>query len=386
MAVPLPCCGYSDSGMQALSKRVDIIRAKMQRDLDEISDRRADIHHKRALAETLRHRRSGIRKAALITRECDREERSIYDIESGRAKRRFEERVIPFLQAQGELVASARSIGAPSSRGGRQLPGTRKRRRIGEVASWTQQSGTDATIVREFMAEFENMPADPHVWNGDVCAICGGVQLLVERKATLCCEDCGSSVPHIDMSSCAHSTRSEMEFVAQSYKRSNHFLEWLNQLQAKESTRVSDAILERVMGHLYSHGARKAEDITPGRVRDTLKLLKLRAQYEHVCQITCRLTGQAPPRLSCDIEERLRLMFIAVQEPFEQVKGRRKNFLSYSYTLQQFMRLLGVDSKCMSRLAFTLLKGRDKLARQNTIYQRVCDILQWEYRPLLHDD
>ena len=79
-------------------------------------------------------------------------------------------------------------------------------------------------------------------------------------------------------------------------------------------------------------------------------------------------------------------MFIAVQEPFEQVKGRRKNFLSYSYTLQQFMRLLGVHSDCISGLAFTLLKGRDKLARQNTIYQRVCEILHWEYRPLLHGD
>lgn len=206
--------------------------------------------------------------------------------------------------------------------------------------------------------------------------------LYVERKATMCCEKCGCSVPFIDLSVCAQSQRGDVEWVSQSYQRSNHFLEWLNSLQAKESTQVPDEVLQAVMKRLYDQGVRSVDDITTENTRQALKFLKMRSQYEHVCQITCRITGRAPPRLAPAIEERLRLMFLAVQEPFERVKGRRKNFLSYSYTLQQFLKLLGVPPSCINRFAFTLLKGRDKLDRQNEIYEKICQDLNWHFVPL----
>lgn len=206
--------------------------------------------------------------------------------------------------------------------------------------------------------------------------------LLLERKSTVCCEDCGNSQPHIDLTTCTQSQRGDMEFVSQTYKRSNHFLEWLNQCQAKESTQVSTEVLEKVMAALYAQGLRTTAEINVQCVRQALKTLRLRAQYEHVCQITCRINGEPPPRFLSAMEERLRLMFLAMQGPFELAKGKRKNFLSYAYTLQQMLRLLGVDVESIRNLGFTLLKGKDKLEKQNMIYEKVCKQLRWRYMPV----
>ena len=109
------------------------------------------------------------------------------------------------------------------------------------------------------------------------------------------------------------------------------------------------------------------------------KVLKLRKAYEHVAQITCKLTGKKPLRVPHEVEEMCRLMFIAVQPAFEKHCPKdRKNFLSYSYCLFKFFQLLGYDEFLDS---FTLLKGRDKLARQDEIFKLICTELDWEFVP-----
>lgn len=366
--------------MHALETRVRNIHKSLDDEYERRYEMRQEIDSMRAEAASIRCHRHGIRKAASLIRQAMELEKELSLIESGEKRRTFEKRVIPFLHAQGELVSNA-PTGLKSDRS---LPGGCKRRHLGDVASWTQSASVDGTVVREFMAEFEDSPSGVIEAIDEACRFCSGRLLVNERKATLCCEECGASFPHFDMSSVSNTGHGEIEFVAQTYKRSNHFLEWLNQLQAKESTEVGDDVIEGVMDKIYNIGVRDAKDITPQMIRSSLKSMKMRCHYEHVCQILCRITGRAPPRLHGNIEERLRLMFIAAQEPFEQVKGRRKNFLSYSYTLQQFMRLIGVSTKYLDRLAFTLLKGRDKLERQNQIYEKMCQHLDWEYAPIRH--
>ena len=74
-----------------------------------------------------------------------------------------------------------------------------------------------------------------------------------------------------------------------------------------------------------------------------------------------------------------RLMFIAVQPAFEKHCPKdRKNFLSYSYCLFKFFQLLGLDDFLDT---FTLLKGRDKLAKQDDIFKKICEELDWDFVP-----
>lgn len=136
--------------------------------------------------------------------------------------------------------------------------------------------------------------------------------------------------------------------------------------------------MENVVVELHKQRV-PVDGVTHKKVREVLKTLKYRKAYEHVTQITSKITGTEPPKLTPEIEEMCRLMFIAMQPAFEKhCPTDRKNFLSYSYCLYKFFQLLGYESYLT---CFTLLKGKDKLQKQDQIFKKICDELDWEFVP-----
>ena len=78
-------------------------------------------------------------------------------------------------------------------------------------------------------------------------------------------------------------------------------------------------------------------------------------------------------------EDILRHMFKEIQNPFmKHCPETRKNFLSYSYVLHKFCELLEFDDLL---IYFPLLKSREKLQQQDTIWKNICNELNWEYIP-----
>jgi hypothetical protein len=117
--------------------------------------------------------------------------------------------------------------------------------------------------------------------------------------------------------------------------------------------------------------------ITHAKVRGLLKKLRQNKYYEHIPYIANILTGVRPPEMPAALEERLRLMFNEIQEPFDQVCPKdRKNFLSYPYVLYKFCELLGEDQYLPY---FPLLKSKEKLTQQDIIWKDMCKILKWEF-------
>ncbi len=211
----------------------------------------------------------------------------------------------------------------------------------------------------------------------DMCKRCSRQMVMIPGAALLSCTECGTSKPYLDATSASTAYGEEVEFSNFSYKRSNHFQEWLNSFQAKETTEIPAIVFSRVMEELYRQRLSDLNQITTKKVREVLKDLKLRKYYEHVTQITCRLNGKQPPRMSPDQEEQCRLMFMAIQGPFEKnCPPDRKNFLSYSYVLHKFCQLLELDDFLQ---CFQLLKSREKLHVQDTIWEKICAELQWEF-------
>lgn len=159
-----------------------------------------------------------------------------------------------------------------------------------------------------------------------------------------------------------------------------HLQEWLNTFQAKESSEVPESIIEAVMEELYvKTKARDASQITQKKVRETLKDLKLRKYYDHTPQITTRITGVLPPRMTPFQAEQVKLMFSAIQGPFTiHCPPERTNFLSYGYCLFKFCELMGYDEFLP---CFTLLKGQDKLVAMDRIWKKICNELDWEFIP-----
>lgn len=304
------------------------------------------------------------------------------EIETRRSMAReheYEQMIAPYMSAYNQRVEidettkdAPRNITAPGC--------GRKRETIDTYVQQSDATATrQTTLVNEYLMEVSDQPPKLALNTRDECPLCHTQLVLVNSKSIMTCPSCGYSVAYLDATMQSMSYSDDVEFSSFSYKRINHFNEWLQQVQAKENFEIPSDVLEKVMQELHRQRVVNLSDITPKRVREVLKTLKLRKAYEHVAQITSKLTGTKPLRVPPEAEEMCRLMFIAVQPAFEKHCPKdRKNFLSYSYCLYKFFELLGYTQFLDS---FTLLKGRDKLARQDEIFKLICEELDWTFTP-----
>lgn len=233
-------------------------------------------------------------------------------------------------------------------------------------------------IVDEYLHELGAAPPRVVMAPRDVCPRCAGEQRLVlcTEASTLTCRECGYTVAYLDATSASTAFDEVIDFTPYSYKRINHFLQWLSLLQGKEAHVVPRDVLEAVMSDLYSRvRLRRGDAIEQKYVRESLRRLRLRKAYDHVAQITARLSGIRPPRVSPETEERLKTMFLKAQPAFQRhAASSRTNFLSYSYVLYRFFQILGIPHVLTG---LTLLKGRDKLENNDRIFRLMCQDLGW---------
>ena len=235
-----------------------------------------------------------------------------------------------------------------------------------------------ATILDEYLTDMNQAPPKVAMAARDECPCCeGGVKfLLCASKSIMSCPKCGYSVAYLDATSTATSFDETVDFSPYSYKRVNHWTMWLQLCQGKEAHRVPDDILQQVMQELYeTQKVTDPKQITQKRVRDALRKLRLRKAYDHVAQVTARLSGVRPLRIPPETEEQLRNMFLQMQQPFQRHAPKtRTNFLSYSYVLYRCFQILGL-THMLDGLA--LLKGRDKLEANDAIFRKMCVDLGW---------
>lgn len=289
----------------------------------------------------------------------------------------YEQIISPYLNAYNQRVEISENLDSVPRN--ITAPGCGKKRET--IDTYVQQYDATAsrqtTIVNEYLMEVSDESPKLALHTRDECPLCNETLMLINSKAIMTCPSCGYAVTYLDATMSSMSYSDDVEFSSFSYKRINHFNEWLQQVQAKENFDFSDENMQNIMEELYKQRITTNEQITQKKVREVLKTLKLRKAYEHVAQITCRLTGVKPMRIPPEAEETCRLMFIAVQPAFEKHCPKdRKNFLSYSYCIYKFFQLLGYDQFLES---FSLLKGRDKLTKQDEIFKKICEELDWEF-------
>jgi Zn-finger protein len=161
------------------------------------------------------------------------------------------------------------------------------------------------------------------------------------------------------------------------YKRKNHFNEWLNQIQGKETTEIPEEVLNAILIEIKKIKVTNMAELSHQKIRELLKKLKLSKYYEHTPYIYYRITGIPNQYLSPDLEDKLRNMFEQIQVPFlKHSPPTRKNFLSYSYCIHKMLQLLGED-KYLGY--FPLLKNREKLHQQEQIWKKICEELGWMF-------
>lgn len=246
----------------------------------------------------------------------------------------------------------------------------------------------DVEVIRsslrdEYLFEMNMAPTKVAMAMRDVCPRCpGDVGLLLQSvESTLTCPTCGYAMAYLDATSASIPFDDIVDYAQYSYKRVNHYLMHLSLVQGKEVHRVPDDILQRVMQDLlHRQGVTDVQGVTCRKVRDALRHNRLRKGYDHVAQITSRLSGVPPKRLSHETEEQLRTMFLQMLPAFQRHASKhRTNFLSYTFVIYRCFQILGLHDMLDG---IALLKGRDKLEANNVIFEKMCKDLGWRTFPL----
>jgi hypothetical protein len=161
------------------------------------------------------------------------------------------------------------------------------------------------------------------------------------------------------------------------YKRLNHFREWLNQFQAKQSSDIPEKVFVEIIRELNKNRVTDLSVLNNKNMKSLLKKLNYNCYYEHVTYIINKLNNLPPPKITKDMEKQFINMFYQIQEPWEKYKQtNRKNFLSYSYVLHKFCELLELDHllEC-----FPLHKDPEKIIENDNIWEKICKYLKWQF-------
>jgi len=217
--------------------------------------------------------------------------------------------------------------------------------------------------------------------NIEMCKQCKIQMTCLQHDAIIICNNCGYQellLVEQNRPILKQNTKDTSHFC---YKRINHFREWCNQVQGKESTDIPDEIFEKILAEIKKEKIIDLKKITYTKMRDILKRLRINKYYEHINYIINRINGIPTPQFSPELEEKLCSMFRSIQAPFlKHCPKDRKNFLSYSYVLYKFFQILGLNEYLRY---FPLLKSREKLYIQDQIWKKICIDLNYEIIPSL---
>ncbi len=216
--------------------------------------------------------------------------------------------------------------------------------------------------------------------NVNICSNCKGSFVLDERCGTAICSDCGfTEVRNINMQPEWNFSESHEYVKPYTYKRPNHFKEWLTQVQGLSRCTIPKEMIDLIFNEIIVQKLNNKKLITYNKVKEILRKLKLNKYYEQIPTIIHEITGNKQLELDPKLEKHLIKMFDDIQEPFQRHCPKdRKNFLSYSYTIHKFLQILGMNDFLVY---FPLLKSRQKLFEQENIWRNICNDLKWEFIP-----
>lgn len=209
---------------------------------------------------------------------------------------------------------------------------------------------------------------------------CGSSSFVVDTStATQICTSCGISMHFQECTANDLWADERMQVLSKiAYKRINHFREWCNAIQARQQPNEAlQTVINRVRQELKKERVVDMSSVTPKKIRDYLHTLRLGKYYEFTSAIYADITGKPIPKFTPDVEHTLMQMFTAIQPVFDEMEGKkRKNFLSYSYTLNKLAQIINHQDILEF---FPLLKSREKLYAQDQMWRYICDKMNWQF-------
>ena len=237
---------------------------------------------------------------------------------------------------------------------------------------------TNTNIIKEYLSNVDNafLDVNKFVYATDVCQQCYKGELVpIEDEGVLICNKCHNSVRYLVENDKPSYKEPPKEVCFYAYKKINHFKEILSQFQGKETTQIPEPVIHDLQMQIKKERI-ELSDLTYYKCKDLLKKLGYNKYYEHINFIKNKL-GIKPVVISQELEEILCNFFMEIQYPYaKHCPDYRVNFLHYYYVLYKLFELLDQTNFLIH---IPMLKDREKLIEQDTIWKKICDELDWEF-------
>jgi hypothetical protein len=210
----------------------------------------------------------------------------------------------------------------------------------------------------------------------DICQSCYKGELIpMDDEGVLICNVCFKNIQYLIENEKPSYKEPPKEVCFYAYKKINHFKEILAQFQGKETTQIPAEVIENLKYQIKKERI-ECSKLTYYKTKELLKKLGYNKYYEHINFIKDKL-GIKPPIISQELEETLCNFFMEIQYPYaKHCPDYRVNFLHYYYVLYKLFELLG-ETQYLPEIP--MLKDREKLIEQDTIWKKICEELDWEF-------
>ena len=235
-------------------------------------------------------------------------------------------------------------------------------------------------LVQKYLTNIDESFLDMNAFvrDSDICQNCyKGEMIPLDDEGVLICNICAVNIPYLIENEKPSYKEPPKEVCFYAYKKINHFKEILSQFQGKETTQISNDVIDQIHQQIKKERIGLAQ-LTHHKTKEILKKLGFNKYYEHIAFIKNKL-GINPPVFSPELEDTLCNLFMEIQAPYAKTcPDYRINFLNYYYVLFKFCELLE-ETQYLHDIP--LLKDREKLIEQDETWKRMCVELDWEFIP-----
>lgn len=234
------------------------------------------------------------------------------------------------------------------------------------------------SIFSKYLSNIDDSFLDMNAFvkSTDICQSCfKGEMIPMDDEGVLICNSCSRNIQYLIENEKPSYKEPPKEVCFYAYKKINHFKEILSQFQGKETTQIPLEVIENLKQQIKKERI-DTEKLNYYKTKELLKKLGYNKYYEHINFIKDKL-GIKPPIISQELEETLCNFFMEIQYPYaKHCPDYRVNFLHYYYVLYKLFELL---SEMHYLPEIPMLKDREKLIEQDTIWKRICEELDWEF-------
>ena len=232
------------------------------------------------------------------------------------------------------------------------------------------------------------------------CDICKGTNFANFNDHSKICVDCGLEI-NIYMYTVDNIGFNQLQHInlnqKYKYEKICHFRDTVNQFQTKQNKFIPSKIFDDLEDMIEKHGLKNKDvdqnkddkssnrkevysKVSKKHIRDFLSETNNNKYYEDLQLFYCKITGKIPPDIS-HLEKKLYEDFENLVDAFLKISNHtnRKNFLNSQYVLKQLLRRYNYHVKDED---LSMLKTPARIREHDEIYEKCCDLLNWNYQPL----